>query len=218
MEQDGQTVRFDVEQEFAPMVRELLSLLRRRLGAGAPHVASSNLFRLQGAGWHVRFGGREFFCPDQVGMVHLSNLMRRPFESIPCPELEAAGQPPESLRLTSLSEPILDDQARSEYRQRLKDIEAELAEVADDHDRVVALQNERDQIVAELDANRGLGGRPRRFTDEIERSRLRVCGAIRRALSMIARHDQDLARHLRDSLDLGKACIYSPAEPPEWKF
>jgi hypothetical protein len=55
-----------------------------------------------------------------------------------------------------------------------------------------------------------------RFEDRAKRDRSSVTNAITRAIKVIAEHDPDLARHLRNSIRTGYTCSYQPEKPIAW--
>ena len=109
---------------------------------------------------------------------------------------------------------VLDRQARAAYRQRLADLDEELAEAQEWHDteRASRLRAEQDFLVRELAAATGLGGRPRRLGSESERARLNVTRAIRGAISRIRDRDPGAAAHLDQAVRTGPRCAYSPPD------
>ena len=79
---------------------------------------------------------------------------------------------------------VLDERAKTEYRQRLRDLKSELAEAEDWNDPERASLNsaeEIDSLVRELGAAVGLGGRDRKAASHAERARVNVTRAIRSA-------------------------------------
>jgi hypothetical protein len=110
------------------------------------------------------------------------------------------------------AQPVLDEVARREYRQRLARIPAliEECEARGDNLQATALRAERDWLVAELAAATGLGGRPRQFTDGAERARIAVGKAIRRALQRVSAVDPVIGAELRATVQTGIRCSYRP--------
>ena len=91
--------------------------------------------------------------------------------------------------------PILDEQAKAAYRERLADLQAERdeAEAFHDSERAERARAEYDAVAAELAAALGLGGRDRRAGSPAERARLNVTRAIRAAIEHLGEHDPALA-------------------------
>lgn len=116
------------------------------------------------------------------------------------------------------ADPVLDRRAVAEFRARLVELDAEIAEAeswSDPH-RAERGRDERESLVAELQAASGLGGRYRRLGDETERARKAVTARIRDALRRIERVHPDLAAHLRTAVHTGVSCRYVPDPPRRW--
>ena len=123
---------------------------------------------------------------------------------------------------TSDPGPMLDAEAKESYRQRLAEIEDELAQATSWHDdeRAARLAGERDLIAGELGRAVGLGQRDRSFASPEERARVSVTKAIKTAIRLIDQHSPELAAHLDASIQTGRFCAYSTqgAPPPSWSL
>jgi len=116
--------------------------------------------------------------------------------------------------------PMLDGRARTAYRRRIEDLRTEVDEVleAGAVERAEALQEELDELVAELARAFGLGGRERAASSAAERARLNVTRALRTAVARV----QALAPEAGDVLDrglrTGAYCAFDPKpdEPVHW--
>ena len=120
---------------------------------------------------------------------------------------------------TDLGE-IIDDTARAAYRQRLMDLDEELAQAGEwsDTGRLALLSEEREALMAELRAASGLGGRSRHTGSTDERARVAVRKAVVAAIERIEAIDPALARLLRDRVHTGTYCRYDddPSRPVVW--
>lgn len=107
---------------------------------------------------------------------------------------------------------LLDDEAKSAYRERLAAIDEDLDEAERFHDveRLARLREEREFLAQELARAVGLGGRDRRAGSAAERARVNVTRAIRGAVKAIAEHDARLGHHLERSVRTGVFCAYEP--------
>jgi len=116
------------------------------------------------------------------------------------------------------SGPRLDARARAAYKQRLKDLEAELedAERVHDAERVDRLGAEIEFIRGELSAAYGLGGRIRQLAGSHEQARKNVTNAIRYTLARIEKVHPALGRHLRSAIKTGLFCSYRPEHLTAW--
>jgi tetratricopeptide (TPR) repeat protein len=125
------------------------------------------VIRRDGRRWLIAFDGRRIRVPNLVGMRYLSDLLTNPGQRIPAVTLAERG--------TDAGQPqrheILDEQARSAYAARARELAADLAEAegANDLHRAERLRLELDTLVDQLEAATGLGGRPRHFPDGHER-------------------------------------------------
>jgi hypothetical protein len=182
---------------------------------GAARRAPVVTCRRRGRQWQVELDGRIAVVDDYVGMRHLATLLANPGYEIPATELAAGpGQPgPVTARQAAESaQPVLDDQARREYKQRLWNLQAEIDEFEsmNDLERAAATRSERDWLVAELTATTGIGGRPRRFSGSDERARIAVGKAIRRAVARVSEADPVIGRELQATVHTGQRCSYRP--------
>lgn len=165
-------------------------------------------FRRAGKVWELRFGGRATHVPDSKGLRDLHVLLGSPGNDVAAAVL-AGG--------VAGADPVLDDQARAAYRRRLAELDERIETAATDA-RAVALDHERQALLDELRAATGLGGRPRRLGDELERARKAVTNRINDALRRLDDQHPELARHLRESITTGAACRYRPQAPISWRL
>lgn len=148
------------------------------------------------------------------GYRYLRELLARPGQSMSCLDLVSGGQP--GVDQPALGE-TLDRQAIQAYRQRLHDLDDDLAQAEDwsDTGRVESLKAERDALVHELTAAAGLGGRPRAAGASHERARIAATKAITAAITRITTLDEPLGHHLRDTVHTGTHCTYQPSPGDE---
>jgi non-specific serine/threonine protein kinase len=108
--------------------------------------------------------------------------------------------------------PILDPEAKAQYRARLEELEAELrdAEQWNDPERAARATEERELLAHELAAAVGLGGRDRKAASDAERARINVTRAIKTVIDRIAQHSPALARHFEATVRTGTFCSYGP--------
>ncbi|GIJ43260.1 hypothetical protein Val02_01460 [Virgisporangium aliadipatigenens] len=165
--------------------------------------------RRSGRRWELRLGHHRATVENSVGMRHLAVLLAHPGREIAASELVTG---PEPLPDRGSAQPLLDDAAKREYRERLDRLAAEIddAEFANDLERAARARAERSWLIAELAAATGLGGRSRHFADGEERARIAVGKAIRRALARVAEADPVIGRALQDSVTTGLRCSYTP--------
>lgn len=200
----------------------VLDDLRRRLDQSAQVVvttpaASPNAatFRRVGPVWELDFASRTARIPHAHGLSDLAYLLVRPGQAVSVLELaNEAGTAPAGARGAL----VFDERARREIRDRLHELDAEVAEAEANGDgERAALALERRQSLAETVVREfGLGGRSRRIGDPVERARKTVSTRIRRAIAQVGRAHPELGRHLERSIDTGAWCAYRPAEPLTW--
>jgi predicted ATPase len=189
-------------------------------GMGAEAVPASvaspseRVFRQDGSLWTLSFDGRTVHLPDLKGLHDLARLLAAPGEDLHCLELAGApGLPPQGD-----AGPLLDEQARADYRRRMQELgeDAERAEAAGDTVRAEAAREELDALTEAVAAAFGLGGRPRKAGDPAERARSTVTARIRSAVGKIEEAHPALGRHLQNSVRTGTFCSYRPERPGGW--
>jgi tetratricopeptide (TPR) repeat protein len=193
------------------------------------------VFRREGEYWSIALEGEAFRLRDAKGLHYLGSLLRHPgreFHVLDLVTMEEGASPSWSARRrdreeqlhggrSSGSGPFLDEQAKSSYRARLRELEQELDEVTEwaDPVRAANLREEMDFLTDELAAAVGLGGRDRQTGSEAERARVNITRAIRSALGRIREHSAGVADHLDSTVHTGTFCSYSPdpRAPISWR-
>jgi hypothetical protein len=159
-----------------------------------------------GPNWVVTGGGLRADVPHLIGMQYLAELVARPAQDIPALELCGASV------VDGARHEMADRRTLESYRQRVRELDAAIAEADDDADigRAEKLRDERDELREELSRVLGLGGSQRTFTDSSERARTAVHKAVKRALDSITAVEPTLGEHLRASVTTGRTCRYDP--------
>ena len=202
-----------LQDRVAAQVVEILAL--RGLGGTA-------VFRREGEFWTVAFQGAAFRLRDSKGLHYIAALLHQPGRELH--SLDLAGGPSDGKALHGGGDagPILDPQAKAQYRARLDELEEELreAEQWNDRERVSRANEERELLAHELAAAVGLGGRDRKAASDSERARINVTRAIRAVLDRIAEHSPELAEHFDATLRTGTFCGYvpDPSSPLRWEL
>ena len=159
-------------------------------------------------------------------MGYLARLLADPGREIPVTAFADAGtqhsiDPLEAFEAGLLASdgtdlgPVLDATAKIAYRERLAELRSEIDEAQQFHDpeRASRSRVEHDAILDELASATGLGGRDRRQGSHVERVRLSVTRAIKRAVVRIAEHDRGLGQHFEASVHTGRARVsIAPSE------
>jgi hypothetical protein len=143
------------------------------------------------------------------GFNYLRELLRRPGRPVAALDLAGAGA---GVVLESGLGDLIDKQALDAYRQRLRDLDRELAEAEEwsDVGRLGTVRTERDALVRELASAVGLHGRTRTAGSSQERARIAVQKAISAAIDRVATVDEPLSRQLRICIHTGLSCCYEP--------
>ncbi len=187
---------------------------RRALGPAAAcrPAADGAVFGRDGEVWSLAFAGRAATVRNSKGMTDLAVLLARPGTAVPSVELAGV------VDGGDLGD-VVDGQARSAYRTRLAELDAELTAADDDGDatRSARAHEERAALLVQLGQAYGVGGRARRAGSPAERARTTVTWRIRDALRRIESVHPELARHLRHSVRTGSACSYEPETPVPWQ-
>src|SRR6185369_4772605 len=127
---------------------------------------------------------------------------------------EQPGRPVHVLELAGIDHPVgdagplLDAQAKQEYRRRLDDLRDQLAEAEGfgDAARAARLEAEIGAIAEQLAGAVGLGGRDRRAASAVERTRINVQRCLKDAIERIAALDPALGRYLAAAVKSGTYC------------
>ncbi len=161
---------------------------------------------LEGEFWTVRGAGQFCRVRDSRGLQMLAQLVQQPGREFHVFELSGVTQPVDGGDAGA----VLDREARDAYERRLRELQSELeeAEVANDTGRRERLQDEYEQLTAELARAFGLGGRERRAGSAVERARVNVRRRIALAIEHIGKACPELARRLSAEVQTGVYCAY----------
>ena len=170
------------------------------------------MLRRDGELWQLAYAGREVRVTDAKGLHDLAVLLAAPGREVHVAELTGAPV------LGGGIDDVLDEQARRAYRQRLRDLDDDLAEAEHNADPVRAerARTERDALLQALAEATGLGGRIRTTGSDLERARQAVRSRLRHLLSRLQPVHPELARHLAASVRTGVTCCYDPEHPVRW--
>jgi len=193
--------------------KRLDSWLPAAIGELNPEQHRAHLHPLPGGLWLVGTAGKATPLRPLRGFGYLRELLRRPGQQLSALDLVASGT---GVVAESGLGDLLDMRALTEYRQRLKDLDTDLAQAEDwaDTGRLDTLRTERDALLSEIGRATGLNGRSRATGSSHERARIAVQKALSAATNRVATIDEPLARHLRTSIRTGLICIYEP-EPTQ---
>jgi hypothetical protein len=194
-----------------------------------PPEAAVCRFARKGDFWQIAFGSQSCSIKDSRGMQLIAQLLRYPHREIHVLELQTgsgggaarSASSADSAQSDTDAGPLLDAQAKAEYKQRLQELGEELQEAEEFNDtgRIERLRDEIDFVTREISRAFGLGERERRAGSHAERARVNVTRAISAALRQIGNHDAELATHLKKTIKTGTFCSYNPDPrvPIDWQ-
>ncbi|MFP5320780.1 MAG: hypothetical protein ACLGIC_02935 [Acidimicrobiia bacterium] len=193
------------------------ALLARLTGAERPEPSGWALVD-HGGWWELAAGDQRVRVPATKGLRHLAELVRSPGVERHVLDLvdrvEGVGAPGEvDRRAIGDAGEVHDHAARDAYRRRIEALQAECEELVDAGalDAAEARQAELDQLVAQLAAAFGLGGRERRASSTVEKARLNVTRSLRTAIRRIEEVLPEGGAALDRGVRTGTYCAYEPA-------
>ncbi|MEF8794610.1 hypothetical protein [Thiohalorhabdus sp.] len=197
--------------------------------AGAGAAPEPCVFRAEGDMRTVCFAGTTARLKDLKGMRYLARLLAEPGREFHALDLVAVergalptGIPAEADQPGAQSGlEVLDAKAREAYRQRLAEVDEDIAEAEANNDfgRAELARADRQFLVDELRRGVGLGGRARMVGDGAERARTSATRSLRYALDRVAEHHPALGEHLARTVRTGTYFAYEPdpRAPAHWE-
>ena len=170
-------------------------------------VAASVILRREGDVWAITgAAGSTLRLKNAKGLGYLHYLLEQPGRPVHVLELVGVDHP------VGDAGPVLDAQAKQEYRRRLDDLRDQMAEAESfgDATRAARLEAEIGAIAEQLAGAVGLGGRDRRAASAVERTRINVQRCLKDAIQRIAALDPALGRYLSATVKSGTYCSYDP--------
>jgi hypothetical protein len=183
--------------------------------------------------WTIRYQGHVALIKSTRGLHYLAVLLRDPGRAFHVRELFAhpldASAPSAGIAVPEQMTdglfyrfPVLDAQAKAEYKRRINELRDELeeAERVNDAQRKTEIQNELHAICDHLASAVGLNGRDRKTCSDAERARSAVTKCIKKAIQKIGEAIPSLGYHLANSIKTGYFCSYNPHSDRAvaWKF
>lgn len=158
--------------------------------------------------WRISVPEGEAQLPHSVGVAQLARLLSVP--GIPVAAVDLAGNGP-GAQAHDLG-PVLDPQAKREFRRRIADLREDIDEAQANNDpgRQERAEAELEALMRALRSAVGLGGRDRPSGSGTERARVNVTRNIRRAIALVAERLPGLGAHLERSVRTGGDCCYDP--------
>jgi hypothetical protein len=192
-----------------------------------------HIFKLKGTIWRMVYGNRECFFQDLKGLHHIHELLPlKSFEHLSSTDLvsrapgrssQVASPQQVSATVEALASGDLVHQSSHcpDYLLSPR-VTIDLQGVLDTKQEQLTQETNgaaRAELVDEIEKTKAYLKEARsnlRFIDRAKRDRSSVKNAITRAIKVIAQHDPDLARHLRNSIRTGYWCSYEPEKPVVW--
>ena len=173
-------------------------------------LATSNVFRRGPDGrWEIRYEGEgKVDLPHLEGFELIRRLLESPHDYIDATDLK--GIDPADV---SEGAPVLDEEARRNYKKRLEEIGKERR--ARDA-RQSELNEEAEAIGAELQKSTGLR-RMRRLGDDVEKARKAAWSTYQTALKKLAQELPVLYQHLSTTIESGRSFRYQPGADVRWE-
>jgi tetratricopeptide (TPR) repeat protein len=197
--------------------------LLERLAHGKAAAKTATLRCEQGS-WAVEFDGVRIRLATTKGLRYLATLMASPGAERHVLDLvdqiEGVGPDgPDRHRLGDAGE-LLDGTARQAYRRRVEQLRGEIEHLLalGEDERATKLQEECDELVAQLAAAFGLSGRSRRAASAAERARLNVTRSVRTAIARIRDDLPEAGKVLDRRVRTGLYCAFEPdlSDPVRW--
>jgi hypothetical protein len=193
---------------------ELLARLTMRAPGRSTDVA---ILRRDGKWWDAAHSGARVRLQDSKGLAYLADLIGNAGVERHALDLvdRVEGVDPNGLDRRALGDAgeLLDTQARSAYRRRIEALRSQADEAIEAGmlEQAEAIQDELDQLVVQLAAAFGLGGRDRRAASAAERARLNVTRSLRAAIVKIAEALPEAGAALDRNVRTGLYCGYEPS-------
>ena len=176
-------------------------------------VAEGSIRRL-GDVCEFSYAGRSVTLRTTKGVDDLLRLIEADGREIHCLDLVGV-----AVEESSTGE-VIDAEARRNYEQRIRDLQAEIdeAEAHSDFARAYRHQAELDTLIDHLTAALGHGNRTRRAAGSAERARSAVTHRLRTTIRQLGRSHSLLGRHLTHAVNTGTYCSYRPEQPTVWRI
>jgi tetratricopeptide (TPR) repeat protein len=197
-------------------------------------------FVFKGKIWTITYKGSRFSLRNNLGLGYIHRLLQQPGQEFRALDL-LMGPPHGALTYEGNSVaahfcnsengalltagdagPVLDTQAKQQYRRVIAQLREELDELHQrgDQERGATIERDLEFVTRELIHAVKLGGRDRHAGSVAERARLNVTRAIRAAIQRISEHHSELGQLLGNDIRTGGFCSYvpNPKVPITWHF
>lgn len=210
----------NVAQAQSTTVEDIVST---RAKAGEAPAEPAFLFARDGDGWLIRAFGEQGHFADAQGLNHIARLLASPGKAVPLTELVGEEPRRENARPSHFAEPLLDDDALNDIRQKIAAYDADIERAESDMDVTLAeiLRREREQLLSQVNRAMRPGGRPKAFQSESSKLVDRVRKALSRVYDTLRKGGMPkTAAHFESAIERnGGGMVYHPApNPPSWSL
>ena len=198
-----------------------------------------NSFTPKGDYWEICFDGQCKSIKNSLGIRYIKYLIQNKGKDIHVSDLYYSENPlPEGTTDTALSAlgsqqleaqglsvsnladtgPHMDERGKKELKSHIIKLDEQIEEAGEfgDIEKVEKLKDEKDKIVKQLNADFGLGEKPRTSNDPNEQNRKNVSKMINKQKNYLKKHFPKLAEHLA-IIHIGIFCSYKPNPDINWK-
>ncbi|MEO7802910.1 MAG: AAA family ATPase [Actinomycetota bacterium] len=185
-----------------------------------PLPSSDLVFKREGDFWSVGSADSPTRLKHSKGLAYVYLLISNPGREWHALDLaqtiEGVGLSPE-LKSSDAGD-VLDETARLQFKTRIQDLEADIAEarLMNDAERAASAQDEIEAITRSLSEAFGIGGRARKTGSAAEKARMAVSKAIKGTIDRIEELVPGTGSHLRRAIKTGTYCSYEPGESFRW--
>jgi AAA ATPase domain len=181
--------------------------------SSGPGEAATRLLRRQGRTWQITYHGQQATVLHSKGLADLAVLLAKPGQDVHVLELYGSAD------RSGPAGTLADRTALAAYRQRLHELDDQIAEAAAHHDpeRRARLDQEKETLLTELRRVTRPGRQPREFaTYPAERARKAVAARLRDTIRRLEHDLPDLAAHLDKTITTGTYCRYRAQPDDTW--
>lgn len=202
-----------------------------------------NIFQFDGKVWTLQFDNKRVVKQKQLGFHYIHTQLKTPCADVICKDLVAAinchkfnySKPEQVLEENNAegsayttspkikageSVPVdaaVDQTTLQQVRNKMKSLQAELISYQKSGDEIAAMEAE-DEIegLENYLKDNYHKGRSTIFNSGANKNRKSVSVAIKRAIASLTEDHPALALHLKNSINTGFSCSYTPANKTEW--
>ena len=202
-------------QDLADFIRKEKSLSQPEPLVEHPSKAlEGSSMQFNGNVWEFVFHGEKIVLKDMKGLQDIYRLLSTQDEEHHCLDLMNAGVD------ESVSENAIDAKSKRAYKKRVEELRLKIEDAVEFNDlsTLEMLREEYEHLTEHLSGSLGLGGKSRKLSSTVEKSRSAVTWRIRSAIKKIGNSHQELGEHLSKSIRTGTYCSYKPDRKISWNL